>query len=175
MIPIRYQDASYDDVPESIKVLLREMKQNNKGLYIHGTVGTGKTHIAYAIKKQYEKVMGRTATFWSTTELFAEMKADFDRHRLDKQHTLDNLMESTRLLILDDIGAEKPTEWVQEQFYLLINKRYNEMHPTIFTSNLSISELSAQLGDRIASRIVEMCNIVRLDGTDRRLQKKGTS
>lgn len=176
MIPARYQDVNYDtDVPDQIKTYLREMRKTSKGIYIHGNVGSGKTHIAFAIYKKYQSVENRTPMFWNTAELLQAIKDDFDAHYLSKTHTLENVMETERLLILDDIGSEKPTEWVQERFYSLINKRYNEMRPTIFTSNLSTGELSAQLGQRIASRIIEMCHVVKIEGKDRRLEKKGTS
>lgn len=169
MIPPRYENASYDDVPIEIKEMLKTMKVTKKGIFIHGSVGTGKTHIAYAICKKYEENKNREANFWSTTELFNEMKEDFDRHNLEKTNVLENLMRSSRLLILDDIGVEKPSEWVQEQFYLLINRQYNEMRPTIFTSNYSLEELAPRIGDRTVSRIVEMCHVVQLVGKDRRL------
>ena len=170
MIPARYEKASYEnDVPEDIKLLMREMSKTKKGLYIHGTVGTGKTHIAYAIKDKWDKPGYQMAHFWNTTELFQEIRDDYDRHVEAKKNRFADLMDSEALLFLDDVGSEKPSEWVQEQFYLLINKRYNEMRPIIFTSNYSISELAARLGDRTVSRIVEMSHVVKLDGKDRRL------
>lgn len=168
--PPRYQNASYDDVPDNIKRLMREMKVNSKGIYIHGGVGCGKTHIAYALSEKYESVMGAKPSFWNTTELFEEIKDDYDRHYTDKTNILEAIMDYDKLLFLDDIGSEKPTEWVQERFYLLINKRYNEMRPTVYTSNYSVGELAARLGDRIVSRIVETCEIVKLEGVDRRLE-----
>lgn len=171
MIPVRYENASYDDVPQNIKDHMKNMKVNNRGIYIHGGVGCGKTHIAYALKMKYESVMKMTPSFWNTTELFEAIKEDYDKHYSDKTHLLEALMKSDRLLFLDDIGSEKPTEWVQERFYLLINKRYNEMKPIVFTSNYSIAELAARLGDRVVSRIVESCEIVHLSGEDRRLKK----
>lgn len=171
MIPARYENASYDDVPENIKAFLRVMKDTKKGIYIHGTVGTGKTHIAYAIKKKWESVTGRRVQFWNTTELLQEIKDDFDRDNYSKTRTLERLMDSEELLILDDIGVEKVTDWALERFYLLVNRRYNEMRPIIFTSNFSLGELAERIGDRTVSRIVELCEVVRLDGTDRRLRK----
>ena len=169
MIPARYEKASYNDVPQNIKDMVKSMRTSKRGIYIHGNVGSGKTHIAYAIKKKWDEVMGENSKFWNTTELLQEIKDDFDRGYADKSHILERLMDTQCLLFLDDIGAEKNTEWVMERFYLLINRRYVEMRPVIFTSNYSIAELSARLGDRVASRIVELCDVVRLDGTDRRL------
>lgn len=171
-IPMRYQDASYDDVPKNIKDLYENMRTTRKGIFIHGSVGTGKTHIIYALKKHWDQEIAQGSEFWNTTELLREIKDEFDRGVYDKRRVVEKLMESTRLLFLDDIGSEKSTEFVQETFYLLINRRYNDMRPVIFTSNFSLAELSARIGDRTVSRIVELCDIVALNGQDRRLAKR---
>ncbi len=78
-------------------------------------------------------------------------------------------MNASRLLILDDLGAEKPTEWVRERMYEIVNQRYEWMRPIIVTSNLSPAQLAKQVGQRVASRLMEMCEVVELDGRDRRL------
>jgi DNA replication protein DnaC len=166
-IPERYKDAKLEDVPERVKdAFNRAVVINKKGLYIYGGVGTGKTHIAYAIKRRYDELR-QPNLFWNMTELIDEIRSDFNRK--EKEFTGENVLDYQHLLFLDDIGAEKPTEWVEEKIYLIVNRRYNDMLPTIFTSNLNISELSDRIGDRIASRIVEMCEIINLEGEDRRL------
>ena len=169
-IPARYESSTFEQVPEKIRKLFTAMKDSRKGIYITGGVGTGKTHVAYGLLKQWEESTA-PADFWNVSELLQEIKDDYDRDAYSKTHTFDRLMESRRLLFLDDIGSEKTTEFVQERFYLLINRRYNEMLPTIFTSNLSIGQLAEKVGDRIASRIVEMCDVVPLSGDDKRLKK----
>jgi hypothetical protein len=73
-------------------------------------------------------------------------------------------------LILDDIGTEKPSEWAQQNIFLIIDRRYETLRQTIFTSNLSLDELSERLGDRITSRIAEMCKVIELKGKDRRIK-----
>ena len=77
---------------------------------------------------------------------------------------------NTPLLILDDLGAEKTTDWALQSLYIIINKRLSEELQTIITSNLSLDELRDKIGDRIASRIAGMCKIVKLTGRDRRLK-----
>ena len=172
MIPARYEKAEYDDVPEKIQKKFEKIRTTKKGIFIHGSVGTGKTHIAYALKKQWdEENPYRTAIFWNTPELLQNEKQDFDRDSYSKKRSVERLKESKQLLILDDIGTENATGWVLDQLYMLINKRYNEMKPVIFTSNLSIEEVGKVLGDRIASRIVEMCDVIELTGDDKRLTK----
>ena len=94
---------------------------------------------------------------------------DFDRPWNMKLKEEEKIMDFKGLLFIDDIGAEKMTEWVAETFYLILNYRYNEMLPTIFTSNLSPSELAERIGDRIVSRIIGSSDVIKLDGEDRRL------
>jgi DNA replication protein DnaC len=81
-----------------------------------------------------------------------------------------NEIDLYKYVILDDFGAEKPSEWVIETLYLLVADRYEKEKNLIITSNKSIKELSRSLGDRITSRIVEMCEIIELKGGDKRLK-----
>lgn len=171
MIPKRFEDANWEDVPQKVKEIISNILETRKGVYLWGKSGTGKTHIAYAIsryllEKEPPKVMN---TFINVPILLKSIKDDFDRKPSDKEHLLDKLMNNRDLLILDDLGSEKMSEWVEETFYLLINKKYEEMIPIIFTSNYSLDELSNRLSDRIISRIIGSCEIVELTGKDRRL------
>ena len=183
MIPVRFQHAKYEDVPAKIQALFDAIPKSKRGLYIHGNVGTGKTHFAYALKKKWDvpttveaskkdnsvKVSkGRTAIFWNTTELLREMRRDFDSEQ--KSNVVDYLLDNDNesLLFLDDLGSEKMSDWVAETFYLIINSRYNNVVPTIFTSNFCIPDLAERIGERTVSRIVEMCDVVELVGSDRR-------
>ena len=169
MIPLRFENVKYEDVPQQIQELFEKIKESQRGIYIYGKVGTGKTHIAYALKKQYDMPeSGRYAMFQNTTELLHEMRLDFDKSIGEKQMLEKDLMDCKNLIILDDVGSEKLSDWVAETFYLIINKRYNQMLPTIITSNLPISDLKERIGDRTVSRIVEMCDIVEIVGEDKR-------
>jgi DNA replication protein DnaC len=73
-----------------------------------------------------------------------------------------------RLLMLDDLGAAKSSEWTEEINFRLINHRYENQLPTILTSNVLPGELMNRVGDRVASRLVEMCDRVVIKGSDRR-------
>ncbi len=169
IIPERYKHVKYEDVPEDIRTKFEKMTETRKGFYIHGAVGSGKTHIAFALHTACFKKLNRHSRFFSTTRLLYEMRKDFDRDGYDKKRLDEELLNYRGLLILDDIGAEKPTEWVEQTFYLIINERYIDKLPTIFTSNLPIGELAQRIGDRTASRIVEMCDVVDLGDKDRRV------
>jgi DNA replication protein DnaC len=169
MIPKRFENAKYEEIPAEIREKFEKIHETRKGLYIHGDVGTGKTHIAYALKRKWDEKSNHPAKFLSTTELLREMRLDFDRDNYSKKRLDEEIMESKHLLFLDDVGAEKITDWVGETFYLIVNKRYNDMVPIIFTSNLPIAALAERIGDRTVSRIVEMCDVVELVGEDRRV------
>ena len=166
--PARYQHTSWDHVPENIQKYVQEIQKTKRGIYIHGEVGTGKTHIAYAIT---DWMIGQDiwCKFVNTTELIFDIKKDFGREYLDKRNWEEVLANFKGVLVLDDIGAERVTEYVAEVFYLIMNRRYNEMYPTIFTSNHSLGNLAEKVGDRTASRIIEMCDVVEIKGEDRRI------
>ncbi len=173
-LPKRYENAKWEDVPTAIQDAFEAIKSTGKGLYIHGAVGTGKTHICWALKKHYDKPESfRYLRFWNVVDLMHEIRTDFDRGQYDKRRPEEELTDSNerRLLILDDIGAEKATDFVAETLYRIINFRYNHMLPTIFTSNLPVGELADKIGERSASRIVEMCDLHELTGADRRIKK----
>lgn len=168
--PSRYENAKWEDVPKTIQVAIEEMKNGGKGIYIHGAVGTGKTHICYAISQNH------SIRLWNVVDLMHEIRKDFDRSSYDKRRIDDELTgndysDLRRTLILDDIGAERATDWVAETLYRIINHQYMNKAPTIFTSNCSLQELAERIGERSASRIVEMCNIITLTGVDRRINK----
>lgn len=165
-IPKRYENVKYEDVPDQIKGFLKDIQ--NKGIYIYGQVGTGKTHIAYSVYKKAIEQQGQIL-FYNTTELLHDLRQDINKPINERWNDDEKIMKNQGIVILDDIGAEKISDWVAELFYLIINKRYENMYPTIFTSNLPIKNLAERIGDRTVSRIVEMCNICELTGEDKRI------
>jgi DNA replication protein DnaC len=214
-IPKRYESVSYDDVDSRIKELFAEMFKTKKGIYIHGPVGTGKTHTLFALQKYYTQnrkdkfkqldeirslehreyvVEGNTrketihddivakkvkgiqkighidpiVRVQNMTSLLFDVKQSFAKKDND---FLDKVLNSKKILMIDDIGAEKVTDWVEEFVYMLVNNRYEDCVPTCFSSNLPLSELAEKIGDRTVSRIKEMCHVVKLDGEDKRLSK----
>jgi DNA replication protein DnaC len=170
IIPERYKHGTYADVPQNIKDCFEKLKDTRQGLYLYGSVGCGKTHIAYELVKATIMTLREKHLFWNVSELLREIRKDYDRK--EKQCLEEKLMEFEGVLFLDDLGSEKISEWVEEVFYLIINKRYNDMRPTIYTSNLSLGEIADRVGDRIASRIAGSCSVIKIEGGDRRLNKK---
>ena len=138
--------------------------ENGKGLLITGTCGTGKTHLAVAILHAILD-SGCPGLFCTVPDLLTEIRKSYKEDYDSKK--IKNVMNA-RLLILDDLGAEKTTDWVQEQLYLIINHRYEYELSTIITSNLDIGQLAQKIGERSASRLLEMCYGIKLNGEDYR-------
>lgn len=165
-LPERFKHAAFATLPESIRICVENVRTTRRGMYLWGPIGTGKTYAAYAIKKQLQEEMGISARMLSAPEMFDLIRDDFKNK---DTFNLERIMANRGILIIDDLGVEKPSEWVSETIFKIIDRRYREVLPTIITSNLELGELSEHLGDRVASRITEMCDVIKLDGGDRRL------
>ena len=103
-------------------------------------------------------------------ELLAAIRASFDGATAGPG-MWDRCMTSP-LLVLDDVGQEKGSAWVWEQLYILINRRYEALLPTIFTTNLSMDKWASRWGGAIASRILGMSTLILLKGVDYRTRKQ---
>lgn len=172
IIPKLFYGADYEnDVKDSIKIALETNIRKGKGLYLYGDCGIGKTHIACAIAKRMLELPIRVK-FYNVNKFLDEMKKEFDNgidHESRDVGIFEEAMRLNGLLILDDLGTEKATDWTRERFCTLINHRYEEMLPTIFTSNCDLEILHSRMGDRVVSRIVGMTEVINLTGTDKRL------
>lgn len=134
-------------------------------LFLLGITGVGKTWQAYgALRAALMQPRGLSWKAITSADLVASMRP---RANVDTEALLEKYRQADVLLV-DDLGAMKTSEWVEEVMYRLINGRYENMKPTIFTSNLVPAELKNALGDRVGSRLTEMCTTVVLTGVDRR-------
>lgn len=147
-----------------------------RGLYLYGSVGTGKTTLAEALGRQWIASRVRAARFIGVTHLVGLMRSSFGTGQ--RPEIADQVLQ-TPLLILDDLGAEVPRDWICELLYEAVNERLTKRRPTIFTSNLDLSQLEDRLargdehqGPRIAWRVKEMCwpagrgYVVEMNGTN---------
>ncbi len=110
---------------------------------------------------------GLRGTFWDTQHLLGSVKATFGPETEDSETKLLAPIAESELLVLDDLGKERGTDWSRSTLGAVINERYNRSRPTVITSNYSAS-LAEHVGARIDSRISEMCVEVRLAAEDYR-------
>lgn len=143
-------------------------KKEGWGLYLWGNVGTGKTHTATAIANELIERHFVTVMFVSIADVAARVRKTFDSNQKDQDETLWEDMKKAELLVLDDFGMEKPTDWLKEQLFLVVNERYERQMPIIATSNQSLEDIAKAHFPQVASRLVEMCKAVRFAGEDRR-------
>jgi DNA replication protein DnaC len=134
-------------------------------LLIAGPTGTGKTHQAYGAIRTLLRAGVRLR--WEGTTVADLYAAQRPRRGSDPEQQLRRLARSP-LLLLDDLGASKQSPWTEELTYRLVNHRYNQLLPTLITTNLPVAELRDAVGDRVASRLAEMTDRVILTGHDRR-------
>lgn len=133
------------------------------GLLLLGLPGRGKSAIAGALA--VEMGAPQHAQFWPVVDLLASMRTDINRP--DRIPTRERVLRR-RLLVLDDIGAEQPTDWRVGELNGLIEALYARRGLLVATSNLTLAQLSDHLGERTVSRLHEMTELVVVDGSDRR-------
>lgn len=140
----------------------KEFLINEKGLFLFGQPGTGKSHLAGAINRELFWNDEYDIRFLSVPEIINQARINGIFHPQDF---------NTKFLILDDFGAEKMTEFAIETIYLLIDFRYRqELNKTVITSNLSLGKIGELMDDRISSRIAGTYKYVELKESDWRLK-----
>jgi DNA replication protein DnaC len=184
-IPKRYQHCTLDNFLAYNESLERGVAHARRlaqafptaavGLFFEGQPGVGKTHLAVAALKQIVERTGARGLFYDTRDLLRVIRSTYDPSiRTTELEVLRPVMTAD-LLVLDDLGAEKTSEWVEETMNLIVNTRYSERRLTIFTSNYpdipddtEPNSLLFRIGDRMRSRLHEMCEFIVLDAADYR-------
>jgi len=184
-IPRRYQHCTIENFTaynESLKKaaamagrLAQEFPAAGRGLFFEGQPGVGKTHLAVAMLKQVIERTGARGIFYDTRDLLRLIRSTYDASTRTTELEILRPVMNADLLVLDDLGAEKTSEWVEETMNLIVNTRYNERRLTIFTSNYKDipddtdpNALLFRIGHRMRSRLHEMCDFEVLDGADYR-------
>ena len=143
--PLDSPDAAYHTAQMYVELL---SFNDRPWLFLYGTKGTGKTHLAAAIGNA-RIARGEPAIFMVVPDLLDHLRATFSPN---SDTTYDELFESLRntaLLILDDLGTHTATPWAREKLYQLINHRYNRRLPTVITMNMESEEIDPRLWSRI--------------------------
>ncbi len=182
-VPPRWRDASLDacpDLPEDLLSELRTYAENPDGIvYLYGQQGAGKSWAAVAVLREILLAglyRPRQASYTSERDFLGELRASYDagqsRSAPASRHPTSH--HGARLLLLDDVGSTRLTEWGKGEIAALIEHRHAEALPTIITSNLTPDKLGAVVDGRIVSRIAEDRRMLgfpprdlRVDGTIR--------
>jgi DNA replication protein DnaC len=130
---------------------------SGRGLWLMGDVGTGKTTLAMLVSK-IALESGHSVAIYSLPKLLARIRRTYDADPGEQSYLeFFERLTAVDLLHIDDLGAEKRSDWVLEQLYALINERYESERAMVVTTNLAQDELEEQIGARTVSRLVEIC------------------
>lgn len=144
-------------------------ERSKLSLLLHGPYGVGKTGLAVAILRI--KTREEAGLFFTVPDLLDCIRRTYGPNPIANEHEVVESVKNAPFLVLDDLGAERVTEWVREKLFTIINHRHDEDLPTVFTSNLDIAQLGEHIGERTTWRIVEMATVIHVDGPNLRASK----
>ncbi|RMG44801.1 MAG: AAA family ATPase [Acidobacteria bacterium] len=187
-IPRRYEHCTldqFDPLNDSLRTALAYARRvvesfpgSDFGLLFTGPCGVGKTHLAVAVLRELVEHRGARGLFAEVGDLLRRLVETYDRRsQVPSWEVLEPALEAD-VLLLDDLGATRMTPWMQDTVGLIINERYNEERLTLITTNRPMSSgperesLADRIGERLASRLTEMCVTVRMEGEDFRRKIK---
>ncbi len=203
-IPPRYQHcslASFEPGNASLRAALEKAlsycsgyphlaDDEGLGLLFTGDNGVGKTHLAVAVLRELVTAKRVHAQFWDFHELIREIKNSYDPEtKTTELQVLEPVVEAD-LLLLDDLGAWKMTDWMNDTLFYILNSRYMAKRATLITTNyqdvdreqaLSADPLRRKeflverIGQRLRSRLMEMCLVVKLQGQDHRQARQASN
>jgi DNA replication protein DnaC len=169
------------------------LEKDSTGLLIIGSIGVGKTHLAVGIIKELILSRGIACLFYDYRELLKQIQNSYNASVKVTELDVLRPVFDTEVLVLDELGVVKPTEWVWDTVSLILNTRYNDNRTTIITTNFEDGQsvladarqgikrpnredtLGDRIGDRMRSRLIEMCRIIPLHGADFRQTHKSAS
>jgi DNA replication protein DnaC len=160
------------------------------GLLFCGDNGVGKTHLAVAVLRELATAKAARGQYWDFHELIREIKSSYDPETKTTELMVLEPVVEMDVLLLDDLGAWKMTDWMNDTLFYILNSRYMAKRPTLITTNyqdvtreetLSADPLRRReflverIGQRLRSRLMEMCLVVRMQGADHRLARQAAN
>lgn len=195
-IPKRYEDCTFNSYkPQPVGEPFHENHQSQSyalkyaqtfvagypytenGLLFLGPCGVGKTHLAVATIKELILLKGVQCLFYDFRDLLKEIQDSYNPVSQNSELKVLAPVYEAEVLVLDELGASKPTDWVRDTMTQIINTRYNNKQLTIFTTNYSDHQVGQEetlvdrVGVRLRSRLYEMCKMIELKGDDFRHKK----
>lgn len=204
-IPKRYEhcdlesykpnDPSQKKAKADVARFLERYPLIDVGLLFLGPCGVGKTHLAVALLKELIVARGDTGLFYDFRDLLREIQASWNPVSQTSEVEVLRPVLDANVLVLDELGSNKPTDWVRDTVAYVINSRYNDKKVTVFTSNYmdlqareaedTLSEqyknrareesLTDRIGARLRSRLYEMCKTIEISGKDFRTEIRQAS
>ncbi len=175
----RPQEPSQERAKAAARRFVADFPDVDLGLLLVGPVGVGKTHLAVAILLELIDTMGVKGVFGDFTDLLARIQASFSRGSEESEEEILSVYRDADLLVLDELGARRPTDWARDVLYGLLNTRYNRRRVTILTTNYEDrpartgdETLEVRIGTPLRSRLFEMCRLVEIGGKDFRREAR---
>jgi DNA replication protein DnaC len=186
------QQQSLKHAKMQVEGFLRDYPATDQGLLLTGSSGVGKTHLAVAALKELIH-RGHGGLFCDYRELLKEIQGSYNAASESTELGILEPIRGAEILVLDDLGASKPSDWMRDIVAIVLNARYNEKRTTIITTNyidspesegettrlpsgklmaaIKDDSLEQRIGCRMRSRLFEMCRTVELNGSDFRRER----
>lgn len=156
---------------------------SSSGLLLIGRPGTGKSHLAAAVLAELIWRYGVDGRFVDFTTLVHDIQSTFDQQSMASKHQILDPVMNARVLVLDELAAQKPSAWVNDTLYLIMNGRYTRKLPTLFTTNYPLEAASGRAGvdeptlasripARLVSRLHQMATPIAIEAGDFRREVK---
>lgn len=177
-LPARYADRTFDTYTprtdsqrDALATMRRLASGELRSVALLGKPGVGKSHLAAAAGVEWTKRALLRSEWVNVPQLLVDLRAEYGTEDFNARGLVRTLRASKGLVILDDLGREKATDWTSEMVYTLVNARYEALLPTVATTNLTPDELVANGYWPAVSRLAEDGALVRIEAPDARIRK----